>query len=688
MKKINKSGYITIVMVLAIIISAATPAFATTQDVKPKITVTKDSKGIIHETMDYKFTLDKDAVGEWKPIDCVESIDKFDSNNLTRRDYIWAATHTFYEDGKMITNSVNDKGVKETNQTKWTKGYVFEMGSYDTISAYEIKKIKDKTFMFVEWKSGDYTMRGEKPLYYVYLKTSNTPKPKIDPKSKTIKTNSGLTVNLPGSIKDENAKLTTTIDDKGERHDNLDYKFTLDKDAVGEWKGIYCCENISDFNPAQITKKEQFWSGHSIYADGTMATRIGGHTLFNIHWTKGYFVDIIYESGIPAYAITTIKGKMYMIVEWKSGDYIKNGYICYYVFEKTSNTPEPPIDPLSKPIKTKSGITINMPGSIKDENAKLTTTIDAKGERHDSLDYKFTLDKDAVGEWKLFNAYDVNKIAEQFKPNGNGWPRISDWAGNSIYADGTMIEHHIDGLTGSDSTGFIFYNWTKGYIMDGLYNNGNVPAYAITTINGKTFMFIGLKSGFYNRAGIIECCYVFVKTSDTPVHSVNKPAKIPTPISYIQDSNTKFTTTIDGSGGKHDSLEYTFTLDKDAVGQWKEIDFVGTIEQFDSTILTRREYIHPDIYDFYEDGKMIINYTGSKIIKDHNWTKGYIIGALESDDDIPAYEITTNNDKKYMIVEVKNADYGRMGSTPGYVILEKTSNTPAPRNNRGNLISH
>ncbi|GEM_PF-3268293 len=325
-------------------------------------------------------------------------------------------------------------------------------------------------------------------------------------------------------------------------------------------------------------------------------------------------------------------------------------------------------------------VKLNMPGSIKDTNAKLTTTIDTNDERHDKLDYTFTLDKDAVGEWQFFDYYDVDKIADQFNPNDAPHSQLLNWKGNSIYEDGTMIEHHIDGLGGRDYTGFIFYNWTKGYIMDGIDKDGNVPAYAITTINGKTFMVMEWKSGYYNRAGIIECYYVFVKTSDTPVHSVNKPAEIPTPISYIQDSNTKLTTTIDGSGGKHDSLEYTFTLDKDAIGQWKEIDFVRTIEQFDSTILTRREYIHPNIYDFYEDGKMITNYTGAKLTEERNWTKGYIIGSVESNDAIPAYEIKQLNGKTFMLVEWKNGDYTRIGSNPYYVILEKISDTPAPAN--------
>jgi bla regulator protein BlaR1 len=36
-----------------------------------------------------------------------------------------------------------------------------------TASHYTIKKIKGSEYLFMEWKSGDYTIRGMKPAYYV-----------------------------------------------------------------------------------------------------------------------------------------------------------------------------------------------------------------------------------------------------------------------------------------------------------------------------------------------------------------------------------------------------------------------------------------------------------------------------------------------------------------------------------------
>ncbi len=43
-------------------------------------------------------------------------------------------------------------------------------GGDKTASRYELKKIKGRDYMFLEWKSGDYVLRGAKPFYYVLRK--------------------------------------------------------------------------------------------------------------------------------------------------------------------------------------------------------------------------------------------------------------------------------------------------------------------------------------------------------------------------------------------------------------------------------------------------------------------------------------------------------------------------------------
>lgn len=158
------------------------------------------------------------------------------------------------------------------------------------------------------------------------------------------------TTSTPITHDSNNAKLTVTKDKNGVLHEFFEYTFTLDKDAVGEWKNLGWYETMSDFDPDQpVTDQKQWYLGQSIYADGTMTARqTAGDDAHRadragLHWTKGFFVDLMTSTGmdtIPAYSIIIKNGKTYMFLEWKSGDYtIRGEKPSYFVFEKTSDTP-------------------------------------------------------------------------------------------------------------------------------------------------------------------------------------------------------------------------------------------------------------------------------------------------------------------------------------------------------------
>ncbi|HEY9061903.1 MAG TPA: copper amine oxidase N-terminal domain-containing protein [Pseudobacteroides sp.] len=354
-----------------------TPKVKTTtyQDNDPNIIVTKDENGAIHEVLkvgDYED--DKDAMGQWEQIgfvktpedfdgtdstkrsyiwpweiDSVETLEKFDSIELTRRDFVDPITYTFYMGCvRMMVTGVHSDGNKEFVPLAWTKGYIASMGNGYTVSHYEIQHLNGKTFMFIQFKGDNYTIRGQKPFYIVLIKTSDMP----DPRARQIpfKVN-GVAVNLPGSIKDDNAKLTTTIDADGKWHDKLDYTFTSDKDAGGEWQYFNKYDYLYmyyHFNPNDAPHSPTSWSGISIYDDGIMyehGTTNGKRYDSYSRWTKGY-IGLENSEFISAYAITTINGKTFMIVEHKNGDYVRTGNISeYYVFVKTSDTPAPPPAP-------------------------------------------------------------------------------------------------------------------------------------------------------------------------------------------------------------------------------------------------------------------------------------------------------------------------------------------------------
>ncbi len=294
------------------------------------------------------------------------------------------------------------------------------------------------------------------------------------------------------------------------------------------------------------------------------------------------------------------------------------------------------------------------------KDARLNVTIDKDGKRHDSLDYTFALDTDAVGEWKVvdkcYQLRDFNPITNQIRDLG--------WAGISIYADGTMISHDSEGSDKPlvDRTGL---HWTKGYFVDLMKDT--IPGYSITIINGKTYMFAEWKTEDYITSGDMAY-YVLEKISGTPSPAVKSTDK-------TTSSDTKIVITKDSKGVIHESMDYKFIPDKDTVGQWEQIDFVGTPDEFDSKDSTRRKYIEIGIHNFYDDGREIYYADKTRGTGETKWTKGYVWGG---DDTIEAYEIKQLSGKTFMFIEFKNGDYTIRGQKPAYYVYVKTSDTPDP----------
>lgn len=310
-------------------------------------------------------------------------------------------------------------------------------------------------------------------------------------------------------------------------------------------------------------------------------------------------------------------------------------------------------------------IKLNLPGSIRDENAKLTTTIDTKGERHDNLEYTFTLDKDAVGDWLFYDSYPADEIVSKFNPYDTPHSSVMNHLIYNIYDDGSMNLSMMNDGRRIYRDEVPSMKWTKGYLMGLMFSNPDITsAYAISTISGKTFMVMERKTGDYIRTGSIPYYFVFIKTSDTP--------KL-TPSAKTTDS--KITVTKDSNGVIHESMDHKFELDKDAIGQWEQINFVASPDDFDGKDITRQKYIEMGTHNFYEDGREVSYADKSIGTGETKWTKGYVWGG---DDTISEYEIRQLNGKTFMFIQFKNGDYTVRGQKPNYYVYVKTSDIPDP----------
>jgi hypothetical protein len=107
------------------------------------------------DNIDLPFVNDPQALGEWESVDFVADMSKFNPAQPAWKGKLYLKGLTFLENGK-------------TPQAwwTWTKGVLIHHGD-QTASHYEIREINGLPYLFLEWKSGDVTIAGMKPHYYV-----------------------------------------------------------------------------------------------------------------------------------------------------------------------------------------------------------------------------------------------------------------------------------------------------------------------------------------------------------------------------------------------------------------------------------------------------------------------------------------------------------------------------------------
>ncbi|HWI59353.1 MAG TPA: hypothetical protein VNZ22_19150 [Bacillota bacterium] len=113
------------------------------------------------DNIDLPFVDDPQVLGEWESVDFVPDISVFNPQQPAWKGKLYLKGLTFLANGK-------------TPQPwwTWTKGVLIHHGD-QTASRYEIRDINGGAYLFLEWKSGDVTISGMKPHYYV-LKPKGT----------------------------------------------------------------------------------------------------------------------------------------------------------------------------------------------------------------------------------------------------------------------------------------------------------------------------------------------------------------------------------------------------------------------------------------------------------------------------------------------------------------------------------
>ncbi|MEG0771744.1 M56 family metallopeptidase [Clostridium sp.] len=137
--------------------------------------VTEDNakpKQIIFDKIDYPFVDDEQLIGKWTSVNFVFEMSDFDPSSKFWTNELYFKSMTILPNGKIdhpISTDIPNPPKGAVKWLTWTNGYIIHHGD-TTASQYTIQEINGSQYMFMEWKSGDYTLRGQKPYYYVLKK--------------------------------------------------------------------------------------------------------------------------------------------------------------------------------------------------------------------------------------------------------------------------------------------------------------------------------------------------------------------------------------------------------------------------------------------------------------------------------------------------------------------------------------
>lgn len=115
----------------------------------------------ITDNINKPFIDDPNVLGKWIAVDFIRNIDDYNPNVRSWDYELYFSEISFLENGKT-----------QKSWWAWTKNYLIHHGD-ETASEYTIKTIDDKKYLFIQWKSGDYSLRAKKPSYYVFEKNKD-----------------------------------------------------------------------------------------------------------------------------------------------------------------------------------------------------------------------------------------------------------------------------------------------------------------------------------------------------------------------------------------------------------------------------------------------------------------------------------------------------------------------------------
>lgn len=119
-----------------------------------------------HDEINIPFEENEQMLGKWQSVGFVKSINDFDASIIENDLYL--EEMNILEEGRL---NLKIEG-QVYSLWSWSDSKVIDPIDH-VVNACTIKEINGKTYMFMEWKTGDYTELGIVPQYYVFEKKNS-----------------------------------------------------------------------------------------------------------------------------------------------------------------------------------------------------------------------------------------------------------------------------------------------------------------------------------------------------------------------------------------------------------------------------------------------------------------------------------------------------------------------------------
>ncbi|MBU7005892.1 hypothetical protein [Phosphitispora fastidiosa] len=245
---------------------------------------------------DYPFVSDVRLIGKWETVDYIDEVETFNPEKKQVKGDLFLGSLVFIKEGKMLFSTEN--GPLTYTAFTWTKDMILDKQE-QTASKCELKEINGTTYMFFEWKAGEYIFFHIKPSYYVLKKVDSD---------------------------DYSNYIIARNEDK------TDYPFINDTNMLGQWKSVDFVEAVGDFKPGTKSWLPDLFLNELVFEENgelTVTTTSEKYSNPSVSWTKGLIINKTEETASKC-EIKEIDGTTYMFFEWKNRDYIFGGKKPYY----------------------------------------------------------------------------------------------------------------------------------------------------------------------------------------------------------------------------------------------------------------------------------------------------------------------------------------------------------------------